>query len=147
MLNFKLGHIGKNEIERAIKVLEENKDIKKIFVRISHNDEVRGAEYDSIEELLSDEDCIYSFSSKEEYIKYLEEEVEEQNTEILDLLENGAVYCDSENDRISNDIEDIVKPLIEDGKSHMYYSYEDALDNLNGKYVNEALVVFLCNEY
>ncbi len=147
MLNFKLGHIGKNEIERAIKVLEENKDIKNIFVRISHNDEVRGAEYDSIEELLSDEDCIYSFSNKEEYIKYLEEEDEEQNTEILDLLENGAVYCDFENDRISNDIEDIVKPIIEDGKSHMYYSYEDALDNLNGKYVNEALVVFLCNEY
>ena len=147
MLNFKLGHIGKYEIERAIKVLEENKDIKNIFVRISHNDEVRGAEYDSIEELLSDEDCIYSFSNKEEYIKYLEEEDEEQNTEILDLLENGAVYCDFENDRISNDIEDIVKPLIEDGKSHMYYSYEDALDNLNGKYVNEALVVFLCNEY
>ncbi len=147
MLNFKLGHIGKNEIERAIKVLEENKDIKKIFVRISHNDEVRGAEYNSIEELLSDEDYIYSFSNKEEYIKYLEEEDEEQNTEILDLLENGAVYCDFENDRISNDIEDIVKPIIEDGKSHMYYSYEDALDNLNGKYVNEALVVFLCNEY
>ncbi len=147
MLNFKLGHIGKYEIERAIKVLEENKDIKNIFVRISHNDEVRGAEYDSIEELLSDEDCIYSFSNKEEYIKYLEEEDEEQNTEILDLLENGAVYCDFENDRISNDIEDIVKPIIEDGKSHMYYSYEDALDNLNGKYVNEALVVFLCNEY
>ncbi len=145
MLNFRLGHIGKNEIERAIKVLEENKDIKNIFVRVTHNDRVVGREYEKMQDLLTDEDCVICFESIGDYIEYLEGE--ELDSEILDLLENGKVYYNCENGNFSNDIEDIVKPIIEDGKSHMYYSYEDALDNLNGKYVNEALVVFLCNEY
>ncbi len=145
MLNFRLGHIGKNEIERAIKVLEENKDIKNIFVRVTHNDRVVGREYEKMQDLLTDEDCVICFESIGDYIEYLEGE--ELDSEILDLLENGKVYYNCENGNFSNDIEDIVKPIIENGKSHIYYSYEDALDNLKGNYANEALVVFLCNEY
>ena len=53
MSQLKLGYIGKNEIAKAIKVLEENTDIKNIFVEVSHNNEVRGAEYNNIEKLLS----------------------------------------------------------------------------------------------
>ncbi len=142
---FKLGYIGSDEILRAIRILEDNKDIKNIFVEVTHNDRVVGREYEEMQDLLTDEDCVVCFESIGDYIEYLE--VEELDSEILDLLENGKVYYNCENGNFSNDIEDIVKPIIEDGKSHMYYSYEDALDNLNGKYVNEALVVFLCNEY
>ena len=147
MEKFRLGYIGKNEIAKAIEVLEENKDIKNIFVEVAHNDEVRGAEYNNIEELLSDEDYIYSFSSKEEYIKYLEEDDEEQNPEVLELLKDGTVHCDFENKRFSNEVEDVVKPLVEDGKDSSYYSREDAIENLKGSYAEEALVVFLLNEY
>ncbi len=142
---FKLGYIGSDEILRAIRILEDNKDIKNIFVEVTHNDRVVGREYEEMQDLLTDEDCVVCFESIGDYIEYLEGE--ELDSEILDLLENGKVYYNCENGNFSNDIEDIVKPIIEDGKSHMYYSYEDALDNLNGKYVNEALVVFLCNEY
>ena len=147
MLNFRLGHICKNEIAKAIKVLEENTDIKNIFVEVSHNNEVRGAEYNNIEKLLSDEDYIYSISSQEEYIKYLEDDDEEINFKILKLLEAGTVHCDFENNMFSNDIEDIVKPLIEDGKDRSYYSRDDAIENLQGSYAEEALVVFILNEY
>ena len=145
MEKFRLGYIGKNEIAKAIKVLEENTDIKNIFVEVAHNDEVRGAEYNNIEDLLSDEDCVCSFSNKEEYIGYLEDD-EEPNPEVLELLEAGTVHCDFD-DRFSNDIEDIVKPLIEDGKDSSYYSREEAIENLKGSYVEESLVVFLLNEY
>ncbi len=151
MLNFKLGHIGKNEIERAIKVLEENKQIKNIFVRVTHNDRVVGREYEKMQDLLTDDDFVVCFENIASYIEYIEcseyNDDDEVDEEILELLKDGKVYYNCENGNFSNDIEDIVKPIIEDGKSHMYYSYEDALDNLNGKYVNEALVVFLCNEY
>ena len=148
MLKFRLGHIGKNEIAKAIEVLEENTDIKNIFVEVSHNNEVRGAEYNNIEDLLSDDDYIYSFSSKEEYIEYLEEEAdEEQNTEILELLNYGTVYYNFENNNFSNKVEDVVRPLIEDGKDSSYYSREDAIENLKGSYSEEALVVFILNEY
>ena len=147
MLKFRLGHIGKNEIARAIKVLEENTEIKNIFVEVSHNNEVRGAEYDSIEDLLSDEDYIYSFSNKEEYIEYLEENDEEQNTEILELLKDGTVHCNFENNNFSNEVNDVVRPLIEDGKDSSYYTREEAIENLKGSYAEEALVVFLLNEY
>ena len=147
MEKFRLGYIGKNEIAKAIKVLEENKDIKNIFVEVSHNNEVRGAEYDSIEDLLSDEDYIYSFSNKEEYIEYLEENDEEQNTEILELLKDGTVHCNFENNNFSNEVNDVVRPLIEDGKDSSYYSREEAIENLQDKYFDEALVVFLLNEY
>ena len=148
MENFRLGYIGKEEITRALNVLEDNKDIKNIFVRVTHNDRVLGAEYDNIEDLLSDADrlCFYSFSNREDYIEYLDE-CEEINLEILELLETGTVYCDVDNNRFSNEVEDIVKPIVEDGKSHMYYTREDAIENLQGKYFNEALVVFLLNEY
>ena len=145
MLKFRLGHIGKNEIERAIKVLEENTDIKKIFVRISRNDEVQGAEYDSIEELLSDEDYVCSFSNKEEYIGYLEDD-EEQNPEVLKLFNNGTVHCDF-NDRFSNDLEDIVKPIVEGGDYCNYYSREGDIENLNGSDVDESLVGYILNKY
>ena len=147
MLKFRLGHIGQNEIAKAIKVLEENTEIKNIFVEVSHNNEVRGAEYDSIEDLLSDEDYIYSFSNKEEYIEYLEENDEEQNTEILELLKDGTVHCNFENNNFSNEVNDVVRPLIEDGKDSSYYSREEAIENLKGKYFDEALVVFILNEY
>ena len=147
MLKFRLGHIGKNEVKQAIEILEKETDISNIFVEVSHNDEVRGKVYCKFEDLLSDEDYIYSFPSKEEYIKYLEEDDEEQNHEVLELLKDGTVHCDFENDRFSNDIEDIVKPLIEDGKDRSYYSREEAIENLQGKYFDEALVVFLLNEY
>ena len=146
MEKFRLGYIGKNEIAKAIEVLEENTGIKNIFVEVSHNDEVRGAEYNNIEDLLSDEDYVCSFSNKEEYIGYLEDD-EEPNPEVLELLKDGTVHCDFENYRFSNDIEDIVKPLIEDGKDSSYYSREDAIENLQGKYFDEALVVFILNEY
>ena len=148
MLKFRLGHIGENEIAKAIKALEENKDIKNIFVRISRNDEVRGAEYGNIKELLSDEywACLYSFSEIEEYIDYLEED-EEQNLEVLELLENGVVHYDVKNDRISNDIEDIVKPIIEGGDYCNYYSREGAIENLNGSEVDESLVAYILNKY
>ena len=145
MSQFKLGHIGKNEIAKAIKVLEENTEIKNIFVEVSHSDEVRGKVYCKFEDLLSDEDYVCSFSNKEEYIGYLEDD-EEPNPEVLELLEAGTVHCDFD-DRFSNDIEDIVKPLIEDGKDSSYYSREEAIENLQGKYFDEALVVFLLNEY
>ena len=145
MLKFRLGHIGKNEIAKAIKVLEENKDIKNIFVSISRNDEVRGAEYNNIEELLSDEDYVCSFSNKEEYIGYLEDD-EEQNPEVLKLFNNGTVHCDFY-DRFSNDIEDIVKPLVEEGNYCNYYSREEAIENLNGSEVDESLVGYILNKY
>ena len=124
MEKFRLGYIGKNEIAKAIEVLEENTDIKNIFVEVSHSDEVRGAEYNNIEELLSDEDYIYSFSNREEYIEYLEEEDEEQNPEILELLKDGTVYYNFENNNFSNEVNDVVRPLIEDGKYSNYYSHE-----------------------
>ncbi len=142
---FKLGYIGSDEILRAIRILEDNKDIKNIFVEVTHNDRVVGREYEKMQDLLTDEDCVICFESIGDYIEYLEGE--ELDSEILDLLENGKVYYNCENGNFSNDIEDIVKPIIENGKSHIYYSYEDALDNLKGNYANEALVVFLCNEY
>ncbi len=142
---FKLGYIGSDEILRAIRILEDNKDIKNIFVEVTHNDRVVGREYEKMQDLLTDEDCVICFESIGDYIEYLESE--ELDSEILDLLENGKVYYNCENGNFSNDIEDIVKPIIENGKSHIYYSYEDALDNLKGNYANEALVVFLCNEY
>ena len=147
MEKFKLGYIGKNEIAKAIKVLEENKDIKNIFVEVSHNNEVRGAEYNNIEELLSDDDYIYSFSNREEYIEFIDEDDEEINPEILELLKDGTVHCNFENNNFSNEVNDVVRPLIEDGKDSSYYSREEAIENLQGKYFDEALVVFLLNEY
>ena len=146
MEKFRLGYIGKNEIAKAIEVLEENKDIKNIFVEVSHNDEVRGAEYNNIEELLSDEDCVCSFSNKEEYIEFIDE-CEEINLEILELLEDETIYFDINNNRFSNEVEDVVKSIIEDGKDSSYYSREDAIENLKGSYAEEALVVFILNEY
>ncbi len=157
MLKFKLAHIGKNEIERAIKVLEENKDIKKIFVRISHNDEVRGAEYDDMLELLSDEDSVYFFANKNEcMIDYEWTEpknmlMQENFPELfengfLELFKNGGVYCDFENKRFSNEVEDIVKPIIECGDYCNYYSREEAIENLNGSNVDESLVGYILKE-
>ena len=145
MLNFRLGHIGKNEIAKAIKVLEENTDIKNIFVEVSHSDEVRGKVYCKFEDLLSDEDYVCSFSNKEEYIGYLEDD-EEQNPEVLKLFNNGTVHCDF-NDRFSNDLEDIVKPIIEGGDYCNYYSREEAIENLNGSEVDESLVGYVLNKY
>ena len=142
MLKFRLDHIGKNEIARSIKVLEENTDIKKIFVRISRNDEVQGAEYDNIEDLLSDEYCVCSFSNKEEYIEYIDED-EENHSDVLELFNNGTVHCDFKNNRVSNNVEDIVKPIIEGGDYCNYYSREEAIENLNGSEIDESLVVFL----
>ena len=146
MLKFRLGHIGKNEIAKAIKVLEENTEIKNIFVEVSHNNEVRGAEYDSIEDLLSDEDYIYSFSNKEEYIEYIDED-EENHSDVLELFNNGTVHCDFKNKRFSNNVEDVVKPIIEGGDYCNYYSREEAIENLNGSEVDESLVGYILNKY
>ena len=146
MLKFRLGHIGKNEIARAIKLLEENTEIKNIFVGISRNDEVRGAEYDNIEDLLSDEDCVCSFSNKEEYIEYIDED-EENHSDVLELFNNGTVHCDFKNNRFSNNVEDVVKPIIECGDYCNYYSREEAIENLNGSEVDESLVAYILNKY
>ena len=156
MEKFRLGYIGKNEIAKAIEVLEENTGIKNIFVEVSHNNEVRGAEYDDMLELLSDEDFVYYFANKKECLIDLDDlgDYEGLNSENLDLLntfselfENGGVYCDFENKRFSNEVEDVVRPLIEDGKDSSYYSREEAIENLKGSYAEEALVVFILNEY
>ncbi len=146
MLKFRLGHIGKNEIARAIKLLEENTEIKNIFVGISRNDEVRGAEYDDMLDLVLWEDYVYSFSSREECIEYLNG-CEETHSEILKLLNNGTVYCDFSRNKFSNRVEDIVKPIIEGGNYCNYYSREEAIENLNGSEVDESLVAYILNKY
>ena len=156
MLKFRLGHIGKNEIAKAIKVLEENKDIKNIFVSISRDDEVRGSEYDDILELLSDEDFVYYFANKKECLIDLDDlgDYEGLNSENLDLLntfselfENGGVYFDFKNNRVSNDVDEIVKPIVEGGNYCNYYSREEAIENLNGSEVDESLVAYILNKY
>ena len=146
MLKFRLGHIGKNEIAKAIKVLEENTEIKNIFVGISRNDEVRGAEYDDMLDLVLWEDYVYSFSSREECIEYLNG-CEETHSEILKLLNNGIVYCDFSRNKFSNRVEDIVKPIIEGGNYCNYYSREEAIENLNGSEIDESLVGYILNKY
>ena len=158
MLNFRLGHIGKNEIARAIKVLEENTDIKKIFVRISRNDEVQGAEYDDMLELLSDEYFVYFFANKNECLidyEWTETKnilMQENFPELfengfLELFKNGGIYCDFKNKRFSNNVEDVVKPIIECGDYCNYYSREGAIENLNGSEVDESLVGYILNKY
>jgi len=144
MNNLQLGFIGRNAIEDAILELENRTYISNIWIETPHTGNyIKGQDYNNIEELLSENQSIDCFSDLQGYYDFVEDiEMEVDNT-ILELLKNGTVYCDFGNERFSNDKDEIIKFIIEDGSTDSYYTYDEAMKNLKSNNVDEALVIWL----
>lgn len=92
---------------------------------------------------MSECEDIACFSNLQEYYDFLEDIEMEADEDVAELLKQGTVYCDFENNNFSNEKDEIIKFIIEDGKSDKYYTYDEALENLKSNDVDEALVIWL----
>lgn len=147
------GHIGQKQINEAIEELEGNSFRNDEYIYVQRKagnggNSVRGQWYSNVEDLTDDSINEYTLESYKEDMELWDEDYifEEDETDFIDELKDGkTIYTicdDGGNTYWDEDKATVVLESISDGEIFLF-SYNDAMENLKGSFLNESLVIWL----